>query len=533
MATPIQNIAGTNTTPTGSRMWWQNLWVWWGSRARAIRISAYVGAILLSGIGLLAWFEDWPIPGIPPEPATPAKVAYSVAPGNKDISILVQTPPDHLVEGKAVPVAILITNSTPHDLDVSIGWHAPGYMLSFNPVLNEDRDASNKFRNFFVPVPASTTVLVDLRVAAATGSGSYPITLVFWNGPNSSYKSVAYVAPIRFTSIWQLRTFRLFFLISALIRALAIPVMLAWLAYWFQQKAKEREDKAKELQESRDAWAKKAQAAHDLGSSIALNRIPEYSKFVREDYLPISRRGDTIEVEMPPALRDSQQWKEIGSKMGHLTADSPMQGVPPNEIWRLLCAILLYRARLQKFLLANGGIYFRSNQAERLFADLVNEFFGQLYLRLNKETFSEVVALLDPDDNFPSVLIRCSTTGKFAKDPTEAEDPAENLQRLRALFSALKEWILQDPADFRGYTRLVQLSSRILDFECDRPFYQTSFDEDDEPTSWYFDAPQLGFESEHYEIPPLLRAGLDPEIREYIKNVPPKCKSAIFHPFPR
>jgi len=511
-----------------------------GVRAAAVA-AAFLAVSAL--VGWLAWHEDLQIPGIAEGTSAPAKVTYLVSATGADFSVEVHTPPDHLVEGKAGAASILIANSTGRDLNIPVSWYAPGFEFKFHPDLKPRNDAKNQAICCFLPVPAFQTVTLELLATPVASEGSHPITLIFWNdaGAKAPTKSVAYIAPIRFTSLWQVHLYRLFFLISAFIRALAVPVVLAGVAYWFNERSKERETEAKNRQDQRDKDAKIEQDARDRRNSILTTRIPEYSKIVQEHYLPIARRGDTLESEMLPGLKDPKQWPLIGGEIGHLMPNRPEPNESPNDLWRLLCAILLYRARLLKLFLAGGGIYFRSNQAERLFADLINQFFGRLYHKLGKERFSEAVALLDPDDLFSRALIQCSTTGEFAKDPDKPSRQIEierNLERFRALFVALKDWIVDDPADFRAYTRLVQLSSRILDFECDRPFYQTGpyrpgGDTKEEADCWYFDPPQLGFEAEHYEIPESLRDALDPSIREYIENVPQVCRSDEFPKFPR
>ena len=502
----------------------------WYSQSRTLWIAAVlcaVGMVVLSLSGLQ-------IPGLPSDSSNPSKISYSFSSQAKELSVSVHPPQDHLASGESIPMGILIADSTPKAIPVHVSWSAPCFQLT--PAQPVD----------FV-VPSANPYLLTLHVTPICDAGPESITLYITSKNDApAFLGIVSIAPIQLTARWEHSVYRFFFLFSALLRTLAIPSVLAWLAFWFQRRSADRDERLKEEQEARDRR-----------ESVLTTRIPEYSKIVQEHYLPISRRGDTIESEMPAILRpvavvvrgsieDIELKAHVAAAFGSLSSNTP------NELWRVLCAIMLYRARLLKLFSSKGGIYFRSNQAERLFAELLNTFFAGVYKRLLKEDFNESVAVLDADERLSGALHRC-LTGR-AKDAavigTDADgatvmgrtlasgsaqraaaraEAKENLERFARVFERFRAWVLEDPAEFRQYTRLIQLSSRILDFECDRPFYQTgpyspSSPVEPEQSGWYFDPPLLDFQREMYAFPPALQAELDPEISYYIEHVPPKCK---------
>jgi hypothetical protein len=363
-----------------------------------------------------------------------------------------------------------------------------------------------------------------------------------------------------------------------------------------KEEQEERDRLLKDAQDARDRKLKEEADTRARRESILRLRLQPYFTMVQKHYLPISRRMDSIESEAPnllasitgPFAPDQRKAKieelqkllsveaveepvaeaaeaevtapqtaaqalaqaaaralaqaAAARAVAQAPSQAPLQASPqgpsvlPEELWKLLVAILLYRARFLSLAKEAGGIYFRSNQAERVFRDLVQEFFNGIYANLTKEKFSEAVALLDPEDELPAALIKCKS-GFLAKKDDEAE--ANRKKELFAgLYESLKQWILADPAEFRAYTRLVQLSSRILDFECDRPFYQTDPVEDgiqgfQRKSGWYFDPPLLDFSPEMYEFPTKLRTELDPEMETYINHLPQECRVGPAFPFPR
>jgi hypothetical protein len=465
---------------------------------------------ILCGIALVALaLSDLQVPGLPPESSAPSKITYNFSSAAKGLSVAVHPPQDHLVAGHAIPMEVIFSDFTTKPIAVHVSWTAPCFVVT--PAQPDD-----------FTVAAGSSYLLNLSVVANCDTGAEPITLYFWTKDfDPPYVSVASIAPIRITAGWEHKLFRVFFLFAALLKTLAIPAVLAWLAFWFQRRSADRDECLKEEQEARDRR-----------ESVLTTRIPEYSRIVQEHYLPISRRGDTIESEMPPLLKkvgaiEPGSVEETELKTKAAAAFGALKSDSANELWRVLCAIMLYRARLLKLFSSKGGIYFRSNQAERLFAELLNSFFAAIYQRLQKEDFSEAVAVLDPEERLSSALHRClNGKGKDAPASGEAVESGfaagrdagaakraagraevrENLERFERVFDRFKAWILDDPAEFRAYTRLIQLSSRILDFECDRPFYQTgpyspSNPVEPEQSGWYFDPPLLNFQREMYQFP--------------------------------
>ncbi len=285
--------------------------------------------------------------------------------------------------------------------------------------------------------------------------------------------------------------------------------------------------------------------------------ISGYRELVTVDYLPISRRMQTVEAQLPEALKSPQP----GPLKTPLTE---------AEIKGLLCAILLYRSRLLRFVTQKGGIYFRSSQAEFLFRDLMDDFLGKARLMLVGPDFNQAVGLLHPEDTLVAAMKKFET-GVFIPELTTQQlqqavgvlSPAdaaaiaqlsdeylkknqaqydENKALYKRLETALREWVNDAPAEFRSYTHLLQIATELLAFECDRPFYQTAPLAEggkDEPElrkcGWYFDPPVIELTAEMYQIPDALKnddpktgkRGLYPQLRAYLDKIPPECKLEV------
>ena len=508
--------------------------------ATQIKIVLGIGiAVFIASIALA--YTDIALPGTAAESTTPAKVTYPANPAFADLTVSVLAPPDHLARGARADLEIGFANFSAKPQEIQLSWMADCF--SFSP----DQPLT-------VQVPAAASTMQRIDVEAVCEEGNHPIALYGRvSGPAATYKSLASIAPVPMTAAWRLRLFRFLFLISAFFRALVVPAALALLAYFLDRKA----DAIKNDQATRDARLKEEQDDRERRSSMLRLLLPDYSTMVQKHYLPISRRMDSIEAAMPPLLgtiQDPLPAAELAKKMAALKAEldpappAAVQGQPAvaapesPEVWKLLAAILLYRARLLSFLTATGGIYFRSNQAERLFGELVDSFLDGVNAHLNKEDFREAAGLLDPEDELLSAMRKLRSGEVTKKDP-----PVELLRKKKlfaGLYAALKTWIVNDPEGFRACSRLIQLASHVLSFECARPFYQTDLmtpvdvKNPSEPSragksGWYFDPPLLDFCQEMYAIPAGVQTELDPEITFYIENVPSECRKGAGFPFPR
>ena len=492
-------------------------------RATILRMKVSLGTKLLCGgiaivasLGVLAW-NDVPIPGIPSDSPAPAKVAYAASGLPEGLSVSILAPPDHLVFDRGVPMELIFTNSTEKQASFSMSWIADCFSFSERQPVE-------------VQVSANDSTFKRILVTPTCPDGFHPISLYVQSpGAEPARRALGSIAPMQLIPAWKHIVFRFFFLIAAFLRVLAIPVALALLAYLLNRKA----DALKEDQDDRER----------RGSVLRL-LLPEYSARVQKHYLQICRRMDGIESEIPHMLscidspmteeKRSEEVKKLRAALNP-APEGPM--ADRSELWKLLSAILLYRSRMLSFLKATGGVYFRSNQAEKLFVDLINAFLAGLNEHLVKDKFRDATGLIDPQDELLDV------SRKLRSGEVTEWDSIANIALKKKLFADLhndlKSWVLENPQGFLACSRLIQLANRILAFECNRPFYQTDLTDpkqssESHNSGWYFDPPQLEFEPEMYAFPVALQADkLDPEIIEYIDNVPKECKRGKGFPFPR
>jgi hypothetical protein len=311
-----------------------------------------------------------------------------------------------------------------------------------------------------------------------------------------------------------------FQLANGLLHLLLAPLVLALVGVLLNEAAKKREEDRQNKQDQRDKRFQQEQEARDQIALASRERqsvmvgilLNDYHKLVTGDYLPISRRMQTVESEMPQSLRNPP----VGPLTPPLTED---------DIEIVLVAIFLFRARLQAMFSRRGGIYFYSQPAELLFKALMDGFMSRFYQRIGKIESWQMIEMTDPQDSLIAVL---------EKYRALEGSKAEVYQIVRKRFL---EWVNLGPADCRAHSRLLQIAEAVLTFECDRPFYQTnpveclsSLKEMTLPTpGWYLHPPTLELDTDMYEIPDELRedrpgrTGIYSQLRSYLDGLPREC----------
>ena len=474
-----------------------NVWKrWWVS-----------GLLVVAVIGAFSIAADY-LPGLPPEKTDRTKISYSRFPTNSVLAINLESLPDHAVQWTAIQIAVDFANSSERDIEVKQSWRSDCFQVETEP--NNPTVRSKSKNNVTVRIPAASSVALVILLTPICKSGYHQLSVdSYWRANANTYAATAAISPILVTSRWRLDLLRFFTLCAAVLRVLAIPALLIFLGIWLQQKTSERDNRLKELQEERDRR-----------EDILKTLIPDYSELVQEHYLQICRRMQTIDAELPAYLKTP----DPATLQTFLCTD---------DLWRVFCAILLFRVRLQHFLKQKGGIYFRSKHAERLLQILLGEFLREVYAQLEKDDFRNAVDSLQPEDTLAAALQKCKT-GAIRENLKDAEIETNKLA-FEGLLKRFEAWILKDPLEFRAYTRVVLLMLEIFVFECDRPFYQTGpSDAGGKNSGWYFDPPILEITSDMYDLPRTLKE--DPtfetalKICKYLDGVPAECRAGVPYP---
>jgi hypothetical protein len=526
----------------------RKLWPWLVAASFALAVVIYAMAAY------------WPV--LPPEKITQPAVTYSKASPDNKFAISLETPIDH-PRNRSVDVTLVLTNWDEKKAlqlqPLANGWP---FQSPDCPALKIARDQST------APVivgPHSALTYV-LHLVADCPSEAQPISL--------HYKAVfganevdGYILTGPLTVIGETRHTwaNVFTLLNGLLHLFLAPLVLLGAGWWLNEAVQDRDKRQKKEQDDRDERLKREQEARDRRGEVLNTLISNYRDLVVGDYLPISRRMQTVESQLPPALRS------LSDKS--LTAGHLMTPLQREEIRGTLCAILLFRARLLHFLTRKGGIYFRSKQAESLFSKLISGFLAKVRLVLGDDDFRRAVDLLNPEDTLAGAIEKYKTgivlpqlTAKQTQHIVGAlnlDQDAQGVAQLAALWTQKNEeqtkkntelylgveekfldWVNDKPVEFRAYTRLLQIATELLAFECDRPFYQTAplsgagDDESDLRSSgWYFDPPIIALKAEMYQIPEALakdsatgEEGIYAELRKYWKNLPKECRGKVAPP---
>ncbi|HZB87438.1 MAG TPA: hypothetical protein VE291_02165 [Terracidiphilus sp.] len=232
--------------------------------------------------------------------------------------------------------------------------------------------------------------------------------------------------------------------------------------------------------------------------------LPSFTELVQTHYLPIVRRIRGVNLE----------------------ASRINPNAPEQAIQRIFAASLLMRRRFLHLLNLKGGIFFRSAVAEELFDSCFSKFYLAFRNATGDPSMCEELALsLKPEDTLTEAQshlfsFRMATDTnllypKFAKWAAGATPPATAASLT---------------PEFKGYLALLALGQAVLNFECDRIFYQSEAEGSPRRWNWYFDPPQFEFQGR-------LEGVTDPRARElcelltkYLNGIPKECRIKTGYP---
>jgi len=484
------------------------------------------GSLALAALVYSTYFmaEYWPV--LPPEKIAQPSVTYSKAPPDSKFAISLEAPIDH-PRDREVDVTLVLTNwddaKTIQLLPLANGWP---FEAGDCPSLKIARGQS---KAALVVGPHSAVSYV-VRLVADCAAEAQPISLNYkaMVGPNE-VDGYILAAPLTLVGETRQTWGKVFTLLNGLLHLFIAPLTLLAIGWRLNEAVQERDKRQKAEQDERDEKQKKEQEARDRRGEVLNTLISNYRELVVSDYLPISRRMQTVESELPEEIRNA-----VSS-----TGVAPLAAA---QIDGLFCAILLFRARLLHFFTMKGGIYFRSKQAELLFRDLMNGFFGAVREKLGKEEFRQLVEMIGPEDTL------AAATEKYRSGWAAGGQQFLFGKANRDLYVETRakflDWVNTDRAGFRARTRLLQIATEVLSFECDRPFYQTAPNAAGEAApdrnlttaGWYFDPPLIELRPEMYAIPEDLKTdkpgskGIYTGIREYLQNLPEECRKGVAVP---
>ncbi len=420
------------------------------------------------------------LPGLAPEKIQQAQVFYSKMPEGSGFSVSLEPPPSRFSPADNPALELILTNTRDNPITIRDLFSSGCLHLTIDPKPPMTVGAHQSIR------PSAT-------LRPLCDSGQFQLTLSFaWEEGSSKahYQGFAATSPITVASSWDEAMPRFFRIVSAMLRDFSWPVVLLLVGYWLQLRLAKRDTRIKEEQDARDSRGR-----------ILNTVLPDYSKLVQEHYLAISRHIDKVGLEA----------KDYSAQLKASAADPGKYPPAPD---RVLCSILLMRARVLKLLTKKGGIYFVSSVAEELFSTASLQFMKRCYDLMGKDELDDGIELLGAEDTFTAALKKCRGSAHFSK--------------LEFTFS---KWLRADWDEFNAYVQLLRIMSAVLSFECNRPFYQVGPTAKDGSSgtnnNWYIDPPLIEMESEMYEVPPDLLQLIHGLLSKWLSGVPAECRFGV------
>jgi hypothetical protein len=269
-----------------------------------------------------------------------------------------------------------------------------------------------------------------------------------------------------------------------LLKDLALPILLAYLAYRFKKWEDEREgnrqkdewnrqadrqDAAKKLDEAKQ----QAQKDLDLARQDAEKKLDQQRQEQEHErmqllqtwnmMLPVSHRGAT-RYYMPMASaangaleRLRRCTEKLEAKQGSIYADG-------DECRHALYYFLLLRRRARRIGDEIGGFYFKDRIGERLAGACWNKFAG-LYLkdrRTARESLSRVLTDLDPNEKLGTFLKKLNGEQPDGSTLERAKNPYQ------IVLAEFHEWLAKQ--ECKECVPLLQAFLALLRFEMNKPY---------------------------------------------------------------
>jgi hypothetical protein len=270
-------------------------------------------------------------------------------------------------------------------------------------------------------------------------------------------------------------------MLTAIAKDFTWPVLLAILGYFAQNLLARRSER----------------------QQVFNTMLPTLTKLILEHYVHMARRMQTVDLEAKLI-----QGPAVSAAVNH-----PLR--------RTFGAILLMRRRVQHLFNSNGGIFFRSAVGEELFDTCLSGFYKRFQLATGDPDECEALALsLRPQAMPHQAYRRIFSPGLSA--------------RVNPLYNQFATWPLDAAgnkvAEFDSYLILLALAEAVLTFECNRIYYQTQSNGEASSENWYFDIPAFYFDKDIAGIPAGGAGRIWTLYRNYLNNMPTKCKAGVKYP---
>ena len=378
----------------------------------------------------------------------PAVRAVSVATGTArglDLQMNVFIPKNVVRRYESVPVLLTLTNTSASALTgLRLGWVPNGFAL--------DRRLT-----FSGIVPAHSAIQLTFRMLSEEPRGEFsPAMMAWWRDGDGieRWRAVA-LGPVRVQNVWQTRTIWLAHVVQLTVKDLGLPLVLAFLGFWFKKKedARAAEDRraaearsakdhqAAEERSQRDREAAEQRAARDrTAAEIRASRqqvfsilLPKSHDDARLYYLPMQGAADMIPKVYAAYLANSKT-------------------VSAGD--ELYYQIVSFVRRMRHIQLHIGGFHFRSLAGEEILALSWLGFKRRVDESATKAAISEVLDLIqDP-------MLSLAAFNQLVKSAAP----------VGALRGGIIKWIDEQPEKFKEALTYHKLFRTVLGQELNRVY---------------------------------------------------------------
>jgi len=494
-------------------------------RYRAVGAGILVLAVLVVAVLVVLQWPKWNQLLYPAPPTAVAGISVAPAPPLSKLRVWMEPPLTRWQLAPRLPITIHLLNDGDDPITVTLAPLPALHCLQQTPPAQTVTvEAHQSAAPVQLQVDASACPAIERAAGIPMRVAYRSNELVTPPGPGAgnagrakapaTFDGIISTSPIVFETPAEARSereSRIFAQAYGALKDLVWPLLLAYLGFVLQSILANRASQETERTKLQEEEATRRANRQEILTHL----LPEYMSLVQKHYMPITRRIQTVEDEWTAVQ------KKLKSTPSLLKPPAQIPATPEDdEFTRLLSAVLLMRRRMLLLLSEEGGVFFRSAKGEVIVAGSITRFFDRCREVMGLDLFESAALALEPGFTLPqSIRVLWEPSAPAAQPaappagqgaaaaaatapPLAALPPAPLLPL--AMLVSFHQWVTGTPAPpngFDGYVNLLKLCRHILNFECDRMFYQTDPDPNEKPSGWYFDPPQLEIAGGMFEIP--------------------------------
>jgi hypothetical protein len=214
------------------------------------------------------------------------------------------------------------------------------------------------------------------------------------------------------------------------LKDLALPILLAFLAYFFQKRQKQRETNAEEAAKARETRAAQEREEREYRAQVRTLQLPRFQEYAEKHYLPIVNSLQLLQRE----------FNNSGGDPGVM------------ELYRLV----LFLKRMQLLREERGGVFFQVLLAEKILQSAWFCFNAHVEKHLGAAERDGLLAMIGADASY----------GNFQKNFEKSHGHTQILDKLKAWVGLGAD---REKGGFASCLDLAHILQSVLAFEINRP----------------------------------------------------------------